>query len=298
VYPTGRAPLFRCIDNCFAYIDAMLRLRWTEFARPGEFCHWARCVVAAGPADPPHCHDFVEVFWVEAGQGGHRLNGRERPLAAGQLVFVRDRDMHAFIGPVTIVNVAFPAGRWRALLRRYRISDRDLRPTCILVPPERRALELAAAPFAAGERGPLATDRFLLNVLAVLRSPGRDADRAPATAAAAPPWLPEALRAVDTDPRHFQSTRAFARLAGRSPEHVARALRRHTGMTPTDVVNTARMRYAARCLQESSEKILDIAMSCGFESLGHFYRLFTEAHGQPPDRYRRRLQAITGRRRP
>ena len=84
-------------------------------------------------------------------------------------------------------------------------------------------------------------------------------------------------------------TVALARLAGRSPSHVARVAVRWYGQTPTEIVNTARMGFSARQLAETSRPIMEIALDCGLNNLSHFYALFRRRFGVSPRRYR--LQA-------
>ncbi len=94
-------------------------------------------------------------------------------------------------------------------------------------------------------------------------------------------------------PEHFQlGTNGLAELAGKSPEHVARAARRYLNTTPTAIVNEARMTYAAERLTSSSDDILDLCADCGFENLSHFYALFRQRWGVPPKRYRQQQQGI------
>jgi len=87
-----------------------------------------------------------------------------------------------------------------------------------------------------------------------------------------------------------QGTPALARLAGRSPQHVNALLRTHYGQTATDVLNQARLDYAAVQLQMSTAKIMDICLECGFQNLGHFYRIFRGQFGVTPRAYRLRSQ--------
>ena len=60
-------------------------------------------------------------------------------------------------------------------------------------------------------------------------------------------------------------------LAGRSPEHVARATRKWFGKTPTELINQTRMTFAARRLAKSNDGITEIAEECGLTNLSHFY---------------------------
>ncbi len=273
----------------------MKRLRLSDYVRPGDCCHYARYRLDPQPSAPLHRHDFHEIFWVEAGSGAHMINGNAENLEPGQLILVRPDDAHRYEGPLTFVNVAFATSRWKALLRQYAPGAGrrrgGLSRSARLSPVDHDELDILARDLAAGRRGPLETDRFLMKALAVLNA----ALPVDPSTAAPPPWVAALLRAIEADPRHFQSTRALAALAGYSPEHLARALRRHTGRTPTEIINTARMAYAARRLTEESSDVLAIALDCGFESLGHFYRLFGRAYGMPPKTYRRRHLAVVGR---
>jgi AraC family cel operon transcriptional repressor len=101
-----------------------------------------------------------------------------------------------------------------------------------------------------------------------------------------PAWLALACREIQRFENFSQGTEAFTRLAGRSPAHVARAARRYLSRTPTDLVNAARIRWAAEQLAATDRSILDIALDCGLENLGHFYKRFHAARGTSPHQYR------------
>jgi AraC family cel operon transcriptional repressor len=46
------------------------------------------------------------------------------------------------------------------------------------------------------------------------------------------------------------------------------------------------MAFAANRLLTTEDAILDIALDCGFQNLGHFYRLFHSKYGFSPFAYR------------
>jgi AraC-like DNA-binding protein len=71
-----------------------------------------------------------------------------------------------------------------------------------------------------------------------------------------PDWLDAACLGIKKTEHLPQVLESFYRLAGRSPDHVARACRTHLGISPTDIVNAAR-------LSGTDETILDIADDCG-----------------------------------
>jgi AraC family transcriptional regulator, dual regulator of chb operon len=274
----------------------MNRLRWRSITAPDQLAHVARRSLAGRNAVRVHTHDFAEVLWVERGSGQHEANGRRTNLAAGDLVLVRPRDRHGFFdgdADFTIVNVAFPAAVLSHLRRRYFPRDaaffggRSPAPAVFAVDAGRlRLLSAESAELARHATDRLALERFLLNLLHDLA--GRTK---PAGLASCPPWL---LRALDElrQPEHLVGGAArLARLAGRSPEHLARVLHAATGLRPIDLVTRARMDHAAGQLALTERPIVEVALACGFESLSHFYRVFRQHHGETPRAYRLRSQA-------
>jgi AraC family cel operon transcriptional repressor len=279
------------------------RLKIKSFIPRGQYYHIATShrTHDERPAPPPlHCHDFHELFWVVQGRCVHYINGEQRRLAAGTLVLVRAPDRHGFsVEPgetVGFTNIAFHRETWDYLCRRYFDSDKDVfraRPAAArefsLSTAEYDSVEAAARELERRPRSRAAIEGFLLNLLY------KHAEKPHGTVAQElPPWLAEACRTIGEGKNFQEGTPMFARLAHRSPEHVAREVRRHLGKTPTDIVNEARMAFAARRLSSSEDKIIDIASECGVENLSHFYRLFEQRYGTTPRNYRLQQRSITG----
>jgi AraC family cel operon transcriptional repressor len=247
----------------------------------------------------PHDHDFSEVFWVEAGRGVHWINGAERELRPGHLILVTPKDRHA-VSAVTsqglrIANVAFITKSWPYVRKRYfpQISD----PFAANVPDREfcfsglsaMRLERLADHFASPGRTMAQIEGFLIELGTILSgginrpAPGQ-----------MPEWLSRACDEIH-HPRHFAGgTRSFAALACRSQDHVARETKRWLKRTPTEVVNEARMQYAAARLTSTDDKVLDVAMQCGLENLAHFYVLFQQRFHTTPRRYRLQGRRIVG----
>jgi AraC family cel operon transcriptional repressor len=135
-----------------------------------------------------------------------------------------------------------------------------------------------------GARDRLTVEAFVTAVLAMLEEPPENLQPS------LPRWLALTLEQIRLYPNFAGGPAAMARLAHRSPEHVARECRRFLGRCPSDLVNAARLEYAAQELRTGQKPILDIALDCGIENLGHFYQLFRRHYAQTPARYRRKLQ--------
>jgi AraC family cel operon transcriptional repressor len=286
------------------------RLHLGDHLRPGAHFYLERqrmtFPAGAGPVPPSglpvapvrHRHDFLEIFWVETGRGWEHRSDGVHALDPGRMVLLRADDTHSFSGladdPLVIWNLAFPVADWRSLAERHAGELRDwfALPAAArrlrLRPQEARQLMVWAEDLAAGGRRRLDLERLLLDLAHLLgESPRTDA-------AVLPAWLAAAVTEV-REPRWFvHGAAALVRLAGRSPEHVARSVRRHLGTTPTGVVNEARLTWAARRLADSDDSILATCLACGWQNLGCFYRSFRRRFGTSPGEWRRRAARIAG----
>lgn len=264
--------------------------------RAGECYHFASTDLSADNAARYHDHDYHEVFWVTRGRGEHLINERTTGLAAGTLHLIRPADRHLVKGlpgaTLGIVNVAFPSRAWHEVRRRYYAGDPDCfeaeagRRVWLLDVRAQARLAHWAEQLATLGRPRVALDGFLMELPQLRREAGAERDEL------VPEWLVRAQREI-ARPEYFAGgTPAFARLAGRSASHVARAAVRWLGQTPTELVNTARLDYSAQQLTTTARPILDIALDCGLNNLSHFYALFRRRFGVSPQRYRRRFQRI------
>jgi AraC family cel operon transcriptional repressor len=275
----------------------MRSLRIQQLLPPSDACHFA--ISDLRTTGEMHTHDFHELFWVRGGQGIHSIGGQRRPLDPGMLVLIRADDAHFLVvppnGSLRICNLAFPVSHWEQFRSRY-LPDQD---DPFARPLEERTLRLAGVAFAqlqqaadelsAGRRTVAAMDRFLLNLLHILRS-----DRSPDTAL--PDWLAGAIRGMSSPQRLRDGTPALVDLSGRSPEHVSRTVHKLLGKTPTDLVNDLRLTIAAQQLAQTSHPIAAIAEEVGLSNLSHFYRLFQAKHSQTPAQYRRSQQMVVSAR--
>ncbi len=80
----------------------------------------------------------------------------------------------------------------------------------------------------------------------------------------------------------------MAQDAGLSPYHFLRTFERLTGVTPHQYVLRARLREAALRLVSQRDRILDVALQCGFGDLSNFNRAFRAEFGLSPRAYRLR----------
>lgn len=272
---------------------------WDQISGHENFCHIARARIAGNNASKMHKQDFPEVFWIEDGQGIHRVNGRTLPLRCGDMIFMRSTDRHSLsASPGTagfvLVNIAFPQSSLDFLRARYFPSEprgfwaRGVVPDTVSLNAGQLAwLGRWVTRLDSGPRSLLDAEIFLMELLRELTvnpDTGQHAE--------GPSWL---LRAIESaaDPKLFSGgTVALARVAGCSPQHLNASLKRFHGMTATETLNRARMDFAARELRTSTKKVLEVCLDCGFQNLAHFYKIFRIRFGQSPGAYRNAHQQI------
>ena len=73
-------------------------------------------------------------------------------------------------------------------------------------------------------------------------------------------------------------------------QYFCRAFRQATGKAPIDYLNYYRIECAAEQLSLSYVSITEIALSCGFNDLSYFNRLFKRSKGVTPSNYRKRFR--------
>jgi AraC family cel operon transcriptional repressor len=243
-----------------------------------------------------HDHDFPEMFWIQSGEGLHVVNRRRIEIAAGFLCMMRPADRHNFYGaagkPLAIMNIAFPAATLEHYRRRYFPGGKKFFWTRARLPFSTRLdastlswLNASARELAARTDSKLLLDRFFAEVFLRLERSG--GDRAPV-----PEWLRAALAAYRGPEQFRTGVAGFVELAGRGREHVNRSLRRCLGITTTEAVNRARLRWAADELCFTDRPILEICYDAGCANVGHFYKLFRERFGTTPKAWRRRHREL------
>jgi len=99
------------------------------------------------------------------------------------------------------------------------------------------------------------------------------------------------VRAIERRPDDALGLGALAREAGLSPYHFLRTFERLTGITPHQYVRRARLRDAASRLAAEREKVLDIALDCGFGDVSNFNRAFRTEFGVSPLRWKAQSEA-------
>ncbi len=85
----------------------------------------------------------------------------------------------------------------------------------------------------------------------------------------------------------------IAKVAGYAPYHFMRMFSAFTGVGVMEYVRRRRVTKAAEEIQQSDQKIIDIALKYGYESPTAFNRAFQAIHGVSPSRARKEATKLT-----
>ncbi|AJE45509.1 helix-turn-helix domain-containing protein [Celeribacter indicus] len=261
----------------------------SEILAPGEEFHFSRSVLSRARPKALHDQDYYEIFWLHNGRARLVTEGGRMSLSEGDVVFLSPGLPHGLQGvgeESHIVNIVIRPERIASLVARFpEISSyfpaagnapvqfhRDIRHLSRL---SSSAKALEAAP-----RSALYLEAFLLPLIAELASEARG------EAAKVPPWLADALIAVESPAVFRDGAAGLVAQCGKAHAHVARTMQACLGQTPSDYVNRLRMDYAARQLKGTPDSLTEIAEEIGIQNMSHFHRLFRTRFGMTPRQYR------------
>lgn len=94
---------------------------------------------------------------------------------------------------------------------------------------------------------------------------------------------------------HFNekmSLEEIASVAGMNEQYLCRYFKKHVGKTITEYINDVRINHATQKLLQTDDKIIDIAIQCGYENVGYFLKRFRKEKGLTPSAFRETQKSI------
>ncbi|MGJ3242374.1 MAG: helix-turn-helix domain-containing protein [Opitutales bacterium] len=92
---------------------------------------------------------------------------------------------------------------------------------------------------------------------------------------------------IETHPGEGWTLPALAKVAGLSPDHLARRFKAEIGVTPSAYLSRCRIARACDQLRQTNRSITDIAADLGFASSQHFATAFRQHTGRAPRQWRK-----------
>lgn len=237
-----------------------------------------------------HNQTFAELFWITRGKCRHRLEGGEEILTVGDARFVRPCQPHCLTcmgqTPMEMICIGFPAdilSMWELaypIFQGHFYWTRNGLPGGVkLNAPTLSGLEEQIDQLSLETHDLFFLHRFLLNLFH--RALPREEDFRDI-----PAWLKRGLASISTEDVLQGGVQSFAKACGRSPAHVARECRKHLNESPVKLINSARIKEAARLLRMTDKDVHLIMEDCGHSNPSHFYRLFKQQYSTTPHVYR------------
>lgn len=245
----------------------------------------------------PHNHNYYELFLVLKGEVCHIVNDEEQLLSEGQLLFIRDFDLHDYKSGngeyFEFLNLAFTKETFSDMLEYLgegfpfeNLLSSPFPPVASLSPRDKEALsydfiELSQhsnpnyIKFKARTLLVSVFSRFFYNYSERKNN--------------IPVWLEVTYEKMKRPQNFIAGIDRMFEIAGKSREHVARSLRQYYHTSPTELVCELRLEHAAKLLLISNLNVTDICYECGFENLSWFYKSFAQKYGVTPAEYRKRL---------
>ncbi|MFM0740157.1 AraC family transcriptional regulator [Paraburkholderia xenovorans] len=200
------------------------------------------------------------------------------------------RVMHLFIAPALLSRRYDEAEGQLARPDLSSQSPRIFRDIAI----ERLALALQDANPLADTFGRMYADSVCDAIVARLLA--RRADGAASKSAPLPRW--RLRRAIDFIEANLANPIGLAEVAastGLTRMHFAAQFRSTTGFSPHAYLLRRRLDHAQMLLRSSEFSVLNVALSCGFNSHAHFTAVFKRMLGEPPNVWRTRMRVQGGR---
>ncbi len=237
-----------------------------------------------------HSHDFFECFVVLQGEFNEHCGDEIIKLSAGSVHFLMPKTKHAIVpsnefSQNILRNIAFKV----SALPSYVLSDNnDFRFNL-------NSVELAEFKQKTDYCYTfLQTDKMRDYILSNIIGDLLIAHKMKNKSQKIPTWLSDTYNAMLLPENFMQGMKRFVDLSCVSHSHLCRSFANAYGCSPMQFIHTQRLLMACELLRSTDDKISIIALSCGFENLSFFNRLFSRTYGITPREYRRLNSAVFG----
>jgi AraC-like DNA-binding protein len=105
-----------------------------------------------------------------------------------------------------------------------------------------------------------------------------------------PAWVEKLRQGIDERFAQPHDLHALAKSVNVSVAYLCRIFKAHTGKTVIEYVIERRIQAAIWKLREGDEKVLTVALGCGFNDLAYFNRAFKRIVGMTPSAYRQKIR--------
>lgn len=234
-----------------------------------------------------HYHNGFEIGVCLEGEGIFLVKNKVYPFRKGCVTFIASSQPHIAQSPND-----FPS-RWKYLTIDWEklFGQKEIPVSRNVIWNEEMA-QLVELIYAEAERhddSSVAVITHLLNalVLKFLRCEGEaELDETPA-AKVIDPKIYASIKYIVNHYGERMTVKDLAAQSNYSVNYFRKLFTEQTGATPLNYITNIRLRMAAILLRSSDRTIVDVAESCGFNSLSSFNRCFRDSYGTTPAQWRK-----------
>ncbi len=254
---------------------------------------------------PRHTHNYIEVIYMCSGSTHHVINGEDVILQQGELLFLSQ----------WAVQEIYPAGE-EDIAVNFIVLPQFFEYGLGMMEPEENLLRSFVIDCLRGENRAagylhfrvadvLPVQNLVENLIWTIwnRQPNRRRANQ-ATMGLLFLQLMNCMDKLETDenagtPRLMLTVLSYIENHYRDGElgdlaeslhcdmcWLSREIRRRTGKTYTELVQTRRLSQAAFLLTTTNLSVLEVASRSGYENMSYFHRIFREKYGVTPKKYR------------
>ncbi len=243
----------------------------------------------------PNNHDYCELFLVLKGNISHTVNSHSQVLHEGQLLFIRDFDVHDYKSAdgyyFEIISLAFKKEYLQNVFNylgdgfnHRELMENSFPPAVKLSAAKKKKLFYSLTELNCPQNAEYLNAKFKILLLDVFFSYFHNYSVTPT---AIPAWL-EATYEQMKNPKNFiEGLDKMCEISNKTYAHLARSFKKYYNITPTEFITNLRLEYAATLLSNSNLLITEIGSSCGFENISWFYKMFEKKYGKAPGKYRK-----------
>lgn len=260
-------------------------------------------VIAENESSKPHTHDFLEFAYVTKGGCEHYLNGEKRTLRRGDFFIIDYGAKHGceiFDGEeFEIVNVIFKpriidktlsaCRNFTDLMNHYSLRIND---SFVLPSPQNRiyfdddgeilnVVKRISSEYSAKNRGFLAIIRSYIIELIILTARKVDKNY-PCNDIA-----DYMLKSANENYARPETLSEIAEKFNYSVPYLSQKFLTAYGTGYREYVVSVKLNEAARLIQNSNDKIYEIAKAVGYDDVNFFYSSFKKRFGVSPVKYRK-----------
>ncbi len=241
-----------------------------------------------------HNHNYWEFFFVTQGSVTHCTPKDQQVMTEGMGYLVHPSDVHCFTeasSDYTQLNIMISDGYFKELLdfvdgSLYESISAVKNPMFYTVGSSvsrelQKTLHAIQITNISNQKRITALTKLLwLEVIKLIYR------KDPLLNQEYPEWLNNFINDIQKPQNICRKVSELSELTYFSNRHLTRLFPKYTGKTLNEFLLVARMNYAAMLLRTTQQSVLQISEAVGYDSLGHFIRIFKEHFKTTPKQYR------------